>query len=275
MDQGNGILILRLGEARLRFVGLDKIQKMRNVWDEKRHSNAQWELHIILDGACRVDLEDQQWEITAGGALLIAPGQYHRPKALPGAFERLSLTFFAEGEALSNQLNQQCPGSLKLQLGEAHLRLGREILREHDTSRAFRQACLDAMVTQFAVEILRLLKIEERGFSHAVVRSKTVTTVIDDYFEAHFADSAGEEALAELLHVSRRQLVRILQENYGMNFRQKLIQARMDYAGWLLRTTDVRISQICSTVGYSSEAAFFKTFRQQFGMTPNQYRIRR
>ena len=95
---------------------------------------------------------------------------------------------------------------------------------------------------------------------------------MDTYFEQHFADSAGEQVLAELLHVSRRQLVRILQEHYGMSFRQKLLCTRMDYAAWLLRTTDSPVSNICDRVGYSSEAAFFKTFRQHFGSTPNRYR---
>ena len=78
--------------------------------------------------------------------------------------------------------------------------------------------------------------------------------------------------LADLLHISRRQLVRILQANYGMNFRQKLQKTRMDYAAWLLATTNRQVSDIGQEVGYSSEAAFFKLFKRAFGMTPKAYR---
>jgi transcriptional regulator GlxA family with amidase domain len=46
----------------------------------------------------------------------------------------------------------------------------------------------------------------------------------------------------------------------------------MDHAGWLLRTTDKSIGEICSIVGYNSETTFFKNFRNHYDMTPLQYR---
>jgi transcriptional regulator GlxA family with amidase domain len=46
----------------------------------------------------------------------------------------------------------------------------------------------------------------------------------------------------------------------------------MDHAGWLLRTTNKSIGEICSIVGYNSETTFFKNFRNHYDMTPLQYR---
>lgn len=273
MRQDNSVITLWLGRERLQLIGIDRLHAMQSGWDEKRHSNAQWELHLVLQGSCRVDLEEESCQLRSGQAILIAPGQYHRPKADLGIFERLSLALCVQEGALARQLEEKCPGSLVIEPTGYMLQLAARILREHLTRQDFRQTAMKAMLSCFLVELFRLLQLSESADAGQQTTGSQITGIVDSYFEQHFADAAGEQVLADRLHISRRQLVRILQEHYGMNFRQKLIHARMDYAGWLLRTTDAQVSQICSTVGYSSEAAFFKTFRQHFGMTPNQYRV--
>ena len=95
---------------------------------------------------------------------------------------------------------------------------------------------------------------------------------IDNFFEQELAEEATEEVLAKKLNISCRQLNRVLHEYYGMSFRKKLYTARMNSAGWLLRTTNMTVSEICQTVGYMSETSFFKAFRSYYNMTPIQYR---
>ena len=242
-------------------------------WDVKRHCNADWELHLILEGQCNVDLEDKHTLLKAGQLLLIAPGQYHRPKALPGAFKRFTATFVLPRGQLRHQLCSLVPDGAVVNAEAALCRLAEAIIRESREQSAFHTQCKTAMLTQFFIEAFRLLHLKEESVSNvAKAASSELTQQIDSFFEQHFADSCGEQALAKILHVSRRHLIRLLQENYGMTYRQKLIHTRMDYAAWLLRTTDTQISQISNTVGYSSEAAFFRVFRQHFGMTPRQYR---
>lgn len=272
MKQDNSVITLWLGQERLQLIGIDRLHAMQSVWNEKRHSNAQWELHLLLQGSCRVDLEEESCQLRSGQAILIAPGQYHRPKANPGPFERLSLAICVREGALARQLEEKCPGSLVIEPTGYMLQLAARILREHMTRQDFRQTAMESMLSCLLVELFRLLQLSETVQVADDYRSSRVTEIIDTYFEQHFADSAGEQALAEQLHISRRQLVRILQEHYGMNFRQKLIRTRMDHAAWLLRSTELPVSEICGIVGYGAESAFFKVFRQQFGMTPNQYR---
>ncbi len=263
------------GRERLQIIGLDRLQLTRYRWDEQRHSNAEWELHLILEGACRVDLEEKQWEVTAGRALLIAPGQYHRPRTEPGSFERFSLAFTVLTGSLAQQLRSKCSDGLILKLEDSLLYLAREIFREQAGNNPFRQTCLEAMVTRFLIGVFRQMKLTEEAFVGNEKEDSEITKIVDDYFEKNFARVAGEQALADRLHISRRQLVRVLQKYYGMTFREKLIHTRMDYAAWQLRTTQLPVSRICEKVGYSSEAAFFKTFRQYFGMTPGNYRTTR
>ncbi len=267
---------LSLGKEKILISGTDEMQLLKHSWDEKRHCNADWELHLILKGNCQVDVEDEHLRIQAGQVIVIAPGQYHRPKALPGEFERFSFSFSAQKSLLASQLYSRVPASRVIDVDEAFCATARSLALESASNRAFRRNCCKAMLTQLIIWLFRCLDITD---STQIVPRKTstndLTQLIDTYFEQHFADASGEKALADILHISRRHLIRVLQENYGMTFRQKLIHARMDYAAWLLRTTQMKISRISSTVGYSSEAAFFRVFRQNFGITPKQYRAKK
>lgn len=272
MKQNKDAAILHFGQEQLQLIGLGRLHRMRSSWDEKRHSNAQWELHLILKGSCRVDLEEGRCRLQGGEALLIPPGQYHCPKADAGAFERFSLSFLPKPGVLARQLQERCSGSIHLLPTDHMLQLAAGILREDMTQQVFRQTAMEAMLTYFLVELFRLLGLSENSAAGADSTGSRITETVDTYFERHFADAGGEQALADLLHISRRQLVRLLQQHYGMNFRQKLINTRMDHAAWLLRTTQLPVSGVCEKVGYSSEAAFFKIFRNQFGTTPHKYR---
>ena len=272
MEQESTAFTLQLGKERLCFSRISKLQQMRHSWNEPRHSNGDWELHLILEGTCSVELEDRACTLTTGQALLIAPGQYHMSKSLPGEFQRLSLSFVPDTPILAQQLQEKCPDSLRLEPNAALLTPAKLLLEEQVSCRAFYRTSVEAFLSLLAVELLRILEIRETEKTEQKPLSSHIKGTIDAYFEGHFADSAGEQVLAQQLHISRRQLVRILQEHYGMSFRQKLIHTRMDYAAWLLRTTDRQVSDIAETVGYSSEAAFFKLFRKQFGMPPASYR---
>ncbi len=242
-------------------------------WDEARHCNADWELHLILAGECTVDLEDVRLRLCRNQALLIAPGQYHRSKATPGEFLRFTLSFLPSRGDLMCRLEEAVPQYLVLSVEDQMRGLAQNFFTESAEKNSFYQSYQKSLLEQIGLLFFRKVNIAKRTErSTAGETSKSRNDLIDDYFQRHFREKSGEEKLASLLHLSRRQLVRVLEKNYGMNFRQKITRSRMDYASWLLRTTNQKISQISEMAGYASEATFFQVFRSHFGMTPKQYR---
>ena len=264
--------VLQLGREQLCLGGLGKLYMCVDHWDVNRHSNGHWEMHMVLEGTCRVEVEDRQYTLAAGQGILIAPGHYHMARAEAGSFLRLGVSFVTKTPGITAQLSSRCPGSVFLEADARRTDLGQQLLQEQISERHFRRTQTTALLTQLMVDVLRYLDISGNPENSLKRDFHRTLVIVDDYFETHFADAAGEEVLAQRLHVSRRQLVRLLQEHYGMSFREKLVHTRMDYAAWLLRTTDQSVSSISQTVGYTSEAAFFKLFRKQFSMTPMAYR---
>lgn len=246
----------------------DALLDGRYRWSSKRHCHADYELHLILDGSCIVHIETGQYTLQPGNALLIAPGQYHQPLETSENFHRLCICFSLSQGELSRALAQVVPSCevLTMEFQEA----AQGILRELASPSPFGSTLLHGYLEQLLVMLLRKLKIAPRS-TPSPMASDLRTAVIDEYFESHITD-CSEAELAKSLHLSTRQLSRVLQRDYGMSFRQKRTGARMDYAGFLLRTTKQSIGEVCTTVGYQSEAVFYRNFKAHFGLSPQQYR---
>ena len=253
------------------YLGVD-VHDGRHRWDVKRHCNGDYELHIILKGACRVNVEKDTYTFQPGVALLIAPGLYHCADTISEDFLHFSISFSA-GSPAAMQLpvfrNVTCR---IFQVDSQVQDLCRAVFQELDSVSLMQQEMLGALLSQIFVRIFRILQTSASRRPSAPTAVDWRTAVIDDFFETHVASHGAKEVLAKQLNLSMRQLDRILQEHYGMSFRQKLLQARMDYAAWLLRTTDHKISEIQQMTGYASATTFFQAFEAAFSTTPKQYR---
>lgn len=256
--------VLRLGQKFLDYC---------DYWNTARHCNANYELHIILKGTCELDVASKTHKLAAGQAIVIAPGEYHMPHVTSEEFLRLSIPFSLSEHHLSKVLRQAIPASVVFAITPQIQQLSSLILEELSGTRAFSTDLLPALLMNLMICVFRCLEVcDSSGNSAAKAPADWRTDVIDTFFEDNMACYGTEEQLAALLHLSKRQLARVLLEHYGMNFRQKLLGTRMDHAGWLLRTTRKSIGEICSIVGYNSETTFFKNFKNHYDMTPLQYR---
>ena len=244
-----------------------------HTWNVQRHCNAEWELHYIAKGSCRVDLDQGHYHLTAGQALLIQPGIYHGAEADDGDFSRLTICFQLSAGFIRQQLAEKLRQVPVFSPNKSIRDTGEKILFELEEGRAFADSYLSALISCLMVELLRFFQVDGQQKENNLPSPETqLTQTIDTYFEQHLSDSAGETELAKKLHISRRQLIRVLKKHYAMTFREKLIQARMDRAAFLLRTTSLSVNQIGAEVGYDSESAFFKVFRKNHNLTPGQYR---
>lgn len=80
------------------------------------------------------------------------------------------------------------------------------------------------------------------------------------------------ENIAEVLHLSKRQVTRILQKYYGKPLSEILTEEKLNYAAYLLTSTNIPVSDIALQSNFHSDNYFFKRFKAHFGTTPLQYR---
>lgn len=99
-----------------------------------------------------------------------------------------------------------------------------------------------------------------------------VIVEIQSYIRQHYSENITLNMLAELYYMHPNYLSRLFKDKTGQNFIEYLVDVRMQKVKELLRTTDCKIIEICSMVGYDNPRSFSKAFKHHTGLTPKEYR---
>ncbi len=243
------------------------------VCDTNRHCNACYELHICLRGSCVMGIDEKSYFLSERDAVLIAPGRYHCQKEEGENHEHFVIPFDIKGGSTAGEIAVYGKEIRILQLTEFEASLCQGLLEEYRNKEIFWRKNVYSICFLLLSGLFRRIsdyishrEQEEQSFE------KPRFGIIDNFFEENLTEDCTEENLAGKLNLSRRQLQRVLMKHYGMGFREKRRLARLDHAGWLLRTSDMPIWKICEVVGYQSEPSFFKAFKDHYGVSPAIYR---
>ncbi|MGN0178109.1 MAG: helix-turn-helix domain-containing protein [Monoglobaceae bacterium] len=111
------------------------------------------------------------------------------------------------------------------------------------------------------------LNLTFAGSNLDMERISYLDRVFRSYHEAMSPRLAAEE-----LHISVRQLNRITEKFFGMTFKQKYIQSRMQLAADLLKNIDgITIDTLSQKLNFSSSQHFSRTFKKFYGVCPSEY----
>ena len=92
------------------------------------------------------------------------------------------------------------------------------------------------------------------------------------YIEENYTDGSLS-ALAELLHHDFCWLSREIKTKTGKTYTDFVQEKRLSQACFLLRNTDMNISDISTSVGSNNISYFHRLFNKYFGISPRKYRI--
>lgn len=92
------------------------------------------------------------------------------------------------------------------------------------------------------------------------------------YVREHADESLDRARLAAVAGFSISHLHRLFRLYLGENVARYARRARLERAGRKLRMGAVDITEVALRAGYSTHAAFTKAFRQQYGVSPSEFR---
>ncbi len=98
---------------------------------------------------------------------------------------------------------------------------------------------------------------------------------IDDvkqYIREHIDEPLNREVLAAVAGFSVSHFHRIFTAHLGENIAGYVRRVRLERAGRKLRMGAVDITEVALAAGYDTHAAFGKAFKQQFGLSPSEFR---
>lgn len=247
------------------------------------HAHTYYELIICLDGTYCIELTDgSMLPMDADAVCLIPHGVYHRTYAARENARKLAIRFrctraLTPGAVYDSFMNALENKTSLLYLGKDpafshHCALIRQELCQGGFASA---AYVNTLLVQLFVFLLRILCKEvpaptpERYLSAEVAARRLL---IEEFLYQHYADAITEETLARQLHLSTRQLSRILQQLFGKSFRRLLIDIRLSHAARLLTTTELSAEEVATRVGYGSVSGFYDAFHKKYGVSAGSYK---
>ena len=96
--------------------------------------------------------------------------------------------------------------------------------------------------------------------------------LIDDYISLNYAEDGLIDKISDILHMSRRNTARVVNELYGASLSEVIIVQRMNCALGLIKESGMPLSEIAERVGYNSYSAFYKAFVKYYGASPDTFR---
>ncbi|HBF14144.1 MAG TPA: hypothetical protein DDW30_00385, partial [Clostridiales bacterium] len=254
------------------------------------HKHPDYELWYTERGTCSEAVEQERYDLHAGDLLLIPPMSTHfrYPDAADGDSTQYNLRFSLKMPPQTDK------GTAPLRAYRSANRLLRQGAVLHDES-----GSICAYLRQLTTEMHR----RNAGYVHTVraLSSLILTeafrllgdgskllfppdelrfhgyerTRIDEFFRRKYClPEVRIEDLAKDMQMSVRQVNRVLVRMFGMPFTQKLREMRLQYAAMLLRNGDLSVAEISRRCGFRSYPYFEVCFRQEYRMTPTEYRER-
>lgn len=149
-----------------------------------------------------------------------------------------------------------------------------KIFSEVDEARPGYADVVRSLCAILLVRLIRQTSSTDQSQRRRGSHSSDDRTIIDEYFDRVFRADGSQLSVGELagmMRFSARQVSRILQNDYGMTFSQKLRATRMKLAEHLLLHTDLPVRDISGRCGISP-AYLNRCFREQYGVLPAQFR---
>ena len=102
-------------------------------------------------------------------------------------------------------------------------------------------------------------------------KEQELTVDVLRYIECNYLNGSLND-LAKILHYDTAWLSREIKRRTGKTYTEHLQEKRLSQAAFLLKNTELNVSDIAISVGYENISYFHRIFFAKFGMSPRQYR---
>ncbi|MBR1759652.1 MAG: helix-turn-helix domain-containing protein [Schwartzia sp.] len=240
---------------------------------------------LFLDVAGDYVIEGTSYPLGPGDIAFVRAGEIHRP-LIDGKspYERIVIyvapNFLARvsrpGANLSSCF-RRAPGEagvMRPASGHSHELLAQmEKLERTARGDGFANGLYtEALFVEFMILLHRALFSHELGTVQEAAADEKIQPLLG-YIESHIAGDLSADALAQAAYLSKFYLMRRFKAATGYSLHRYVTMKRLLYARALLEESPERpIAAIGADSGFSDYTAFFRAFKAQFSVTPQEWR---
>ena len=256
-----------------------RIEQLSPIIAAHRHSRTSYEIHYAERGRGQVTVDGLTYEVTPGTLYITGPEILHAQTSLPGDPIR-EYCLYLNCQRTGFRRDDPFAGFIDTafwmgQDGGRIYPLLAQLIEENRHPQPETWEMSETLLRQIIILLTRMYRQDQpgslpRGQVPALTRAGMMPVIEDAFFYRYRTLTLRE--LAGLLNLSARQTQRVLQDNFGKTFSQKLTEARMASATQMLVNTALSITQISEQLGFSSIEHFSSAFHRFMGVSPRKYR---
>ena len=247
------------------------------------HSHTFYEL-LYCRSSCDVEylVGSDRYRLQKGDVILVPPGVSHRP-ILPETMDQpymrdvlwinpefvnsLSQTF--PGNPVSDQ-DRRSPMRTAGTRWESIGKLFRNGVREAENQAPGWELAVIGNTMQLLTQIKRAT--DDQNARMLKAEQPELLDRITSYVEEHYTGSVTIGDLAKCFFVSPSTISHLFQQRLGVSFHRYVTQRRLiDAKNRIVKGQ--RLEEVAGQTGFSDYSSFYRAFRQQFGISPRQYRL--
>ncbi len=256
-----------------------RIEQLRPVIAAHTHSNTSYEIHYARQGRGTVTIDGVSRPVEADTLYITGPGVVHAQISEP-AMPIVEYCLYLNCRRMS--AGRGDPFAL---FAETAFWMGRDegrllplleqLIEENRQMQPGAAEMSETILKQIIIRLTRMYR-QDAAVKPAPNPAPLLTRagflpIIEDAFFYRYRTLTLSD-LSRLLNLSARQTQRLLQQNFGRTFSQKLTEARMAAASQYLLSTALSVTEISERTGFSSIEHFSAAFRRFTGRSPRQYR---
>lgn len=258
-------------DFQLRYISISKYE---GDWHSLPHTHQFTELFYVLHGEGVFYIENEKVPVKTDDLIIINPNVEHTEKTFPNnpmeyivfGVEGLAFSFTEQDQAYGRGYSFYSYGSDKNQF----INFAQLMMHEfQDQKPGFEKVC-HGLLEVLLVYISRkqsLSVISESSF-----QLSKECAIAKRYIDTNYAQDITLDSLAELTHINKFYLAHSFTECIGQSPISYLTERRLAACKELLSSSNLSVTQIATSAGFSSQSYFSQIFNKKVGMSPRQYR---
>ena len=255
-------------QARLLYVSSSKYE---GDWHSQLHSHHFTELFYVTKGCGGFKIGADEFNVQENDFVIINPNTMHTEVSR----DRNPLEYIVIAiDGISFEIPED---SLKDYISCNYANYKNEILfylnlmvKESQAKNELYDDMCQQLMQVLLINILRLNHINVSLTQGKTIRKEIF--MIKNYIDRNYHKEITLDTLAEKTHMNKFYLAHEFKNDVGVSPISYLLQRRIYESKYLLRDTDLSISQISTILGFSSLSYFAQAFKKSTNFSPLQYR---
>lgn len=224
----------------------------------------------------------ERYRLKKGDIIFISPGVSHcpiLPEQMPEPYRRdalrMSREFVASIVTLDDSLSMESVlGSYLLRTSGTRWEFLGELFHQNATEAEEQNPGWELALMANATKLMLYLyrAVNEQSTGPLKAEKPELLDQVLEYIEQHLHEKITLSEVAHHFYVSQSTISQTFRNKLGLSFYRCVTQGRLIAAKRLIEG-DQSLESIAEAVGFLDYSAFYRAFKQEYGVSPRQYRI--